>query len=577
MRNKVLRRIVVIMAIAMFLITAAIVGSFVIVSLNDTETEVKEFADPVVDQISRFDSITKRDKFLADKRGGAINITIFNSNGDAVGDTSVKELKDQTLFFDDQVSSILNDEIGSTRAKYATVYGGSSTMFTYYVKVAVDNKVDPNSFVIVRFSSTAIIGSKPFMVFMIALAVFWVLVGVAIAVIMFVNIRASMEPLTTVQNIMADIKAGTYKRSQASKYLVASEADKMVEEIDNLGAVINDTMHNLNVLLESITQGVVGFDKNGDVIFSNTKAYEFFGIDVISNDPPKEFLKQYAHEYSMFKQSLKSKVPTTFENEVKGRFLHVETIFPPQTEDVDMYMLMVATDITEQVKTAKAKQDFFANASHELKTPLTAISGYSEILAMNKPTEKQIEKCSQEIQANAIKMKALIDEMLQLSKMDSQTAAISKEEISLRNLCEETIDELRIIAKKNNITISIDGDCMMNGNYKEIMMLIKNLVSNAIKYNKENGKVDVLIEDNEDKVVIKVSDNGIGISKENQEKIFERFYRVDESRGNKSSVESSTGLGLSIVKQVVEDHKGDIKVESELGKGTTFIVTMPKR
>ena len=92
MRNKVLRRIVVIMAIAMFLITAAIVGSFVIVSLNDTETEVKEFADPVVDQISRFDSITKRDKFLADKRGGAINITIFNSNGDAVGDTAVKEL-----------------------------------------------------------------------------------------------------------------------------------------------------------------------------------------------------------------------------------------------------------------------------------------------------------------------------------------------------------------------------------------------------------------------------------------------------------------------------------------------------
>jgi len=147
----------------------------------------------------------------------------------------------------------------------------------------------------------------------------------------------------------------------------------------------------------------------------------------------------------------------------------------------------------------------------------------------------------------------------------------------LRNLCEETIDELRIIAKKNNITIKIDGESMVYGNYKELMMLVKNLVSNAIKYNKPDGEVLVTIEDKEDSVVLQVKDNGIGVSKENQEKIFERFYRVDESRGTLSAGESSTGLGLAIVKQVVEDHKGTIKVESELGKGTTFIITLPKR
>ena len=552
-------------------------ASFIVVSLNDTETEVKEFAEPIADQISRLDSISKRDQYLASKRGSSINITIFDSNGNAVGDTSDKELKYQSLSFDEQIESILKDEIGAVRTKYTEVYTGYSRMFTYYVKVAVNNKIDPNGFVVVRFSETAITGKLPFLILMIALVVFWFLVAIAVAVFMWINVRASMEPLKDVQNIMSDIREGKYKRSKTNKLLVASEADKMVEEIDKLGAVINDTMHNLNVLLESITQGVVGFDENGDIIFSNTKAYEFFGIDVINNDPSKEFLKKYAHEYSMFKQSLKTRVPTTFENEVKGRFLHVETIFPPRDEEVDMYMLMVATDITEQVKTAKAKQEFFANASHELKTPLTAISGYSEILSMNKPTEKQIAKCSQEIQTNAIKMKSLIDEMLQLSKMDSQTAGITKEEISLRNLCEETIDELRIIAKKNNISIKIEGDSMIDGNYKELMMLIKNLVSNAIKYNKENGVVNVIIEDDEHFVVLKVQDNGIGISKENQEKIFERFYRVDESRATVDSGESSTGLGLSIVKQVVEDHKGTIKVESELGKGTTFIVDLPKR
>ena len=279
--------------------------------------------------------------------------------------------------------------------------------------------------------------------------------------------------------------------------------------------------------------------------------------------------------YRIFK-FVETKETATFKNEIKGRYLHVETIFPPQEEGIDMYMLMVATDITEQVKTTRAKQEFFANASHELKTPLTAIAGYSEILTMGKPTEKQLAKCSTEIQQNALRMKALIEEMLQLSKLDAQTTAIEKEEISLRNLCEETIDELRVIAKKHNISITIEGEATIEGNYKDIMMVIKNLISNAVKYNKENGHVKVKIKDDDDNVKISVKDNGIGISKEDQEKIFDRFYRVDAARSTTAD-ESSTGLGLSIVKHIVENHKGTIKVVSEINKGSEFIITLPKR
>jgi two-component system phosphate regulon sensor histidine kinase PhoR len=109
-----------------------------------------------------------------------------------------------------------------------------------------------------------------------------------------------------------------------------------------------------------------------------------------------------------------------------------------------------------------------------------------------------------------------------------------------------------------------------------MMMLVKNLVSNAIKYNKEKGYVKITIKDKGDSVILSVKDNGIGIAKENQEKVFERFYRVDEARVSVGD-ESSTGLGLAIVKQVVQDHKGTIEIESDLGKGTEFIITMPKR
>ena len=472
----------------MFIATAAIVGAFILVSLNDTETEVHEFSEPIIDQISRLDNISRLSLFIANKRGSSIRMTIFNSDGDVIEDTFDRtKLKENTIFFDDNISSILKEEItdkNPTRSTYDTIYDGSYVMYTYYVKVAVNDRVDMNEFVIVRFSSTAVVGSKPFMIFAIALAVFWVLVVVVIAVLFNLNIKASMEPLTTVQNIINDISEGKYKKTVHNKYLVASEADKMVEEIDKMGAVINDTMHNLNVLLATITQGVIALDKDGEIIFSNEKAYEFLDVNV-EKGPTKEFERMYDREYSMFKESLQTKTPVVFENVVKGRYLHVETIFPKQEEGMDMYMLLVITDITEQAKTAKAKQEFFANASHELKTPLTAIAGYSEILTMGNATEKQVEKCSTEIQSNAIRMKSLIDEMLQLSKMDAQTSDIETEEGSLKNLCEGIIEELKVIAQKQNITISVEGDAIIKGNRKELIMLIKNLVSNAIKYNKE--------------------------------------------------------------------------------------------
>ncbi len=564
------------MSVTMFIITAAIVGSFAIVSLNDTETEVKEFAEAISDQVSRVESLMRLDMLISNKQGSSIRMTVFSPSGEAIGDThDIEQLKERNLSFDPQTEALLTADNGATLSKYAIIYQNSSRMFTYYVKVQISEDVYKSGFVIVRFAKPALVGQKPFIIFVVALTIFWIVVSIALIVFYRLNVRASVEPLTTVQNIMSDIREGKYKKTEVSKYLVASQADKMLEEIDKMGATINDTMHNLNVLLESITQGVIALDKEGEIIFSNTRAVELLTIDP-KKGPTKEFEKQYAQEYAMFKESLKSHVPTVFENTVNGKYLHVQTIFPEEVEGLDMYMLLVATDITEQVKTAKAKQEFFANASHELKTPLTAIAGYSEILSMNKPTEKQITKCSTEIQMNAIKMKTLIDEMLQLSKMDSQTREIEKEEFSLKTLCEETIDELRVIAKKHDIEISITGDCQVYGNYKEMMMLVKNLVSNAIKYNKEKGYVKITIKDKGDSVILSVKDNGIGIAKENQEKVFERFYRVDEARVSVGD-ESSTGLGLAIVKQVVQDHKGTIEIESDLGKGTEFIITMPKR
>ena len=159
-------------------------------------------------------------------------------------------------------------------------------------------------------------------------------------------------------------------------------------------------------------------------------------------------------------------------------------------DTVGIYMLLVITDITEEKNALKYKNQFFADASHELKTPLTAITGYSEMLSISTTNEKVVKKCSDEINKNAIRMKALIEEMLQLSKMENIKTDIEFEQISLRNILDSIIEDLSVIAKKKQVDINISGEATIMGNKKLIIMLYKNLISNAIKYNKENGSID---------------------------------------------------------------------------------------
>ena len=173
-------------------------------------------------------------------------------------------------------------------------------------------------------------------------------------------------------------------------------------------------------------------------------------------------------------------------------------------------------------------------------------------------------------------MKTLIEEMLQLSKMEGEKIEIDKETISLRNIMDSVVDDLSVIAKKNNVSVSIEGDEIITANKKLIINLMKNLLSNAIKYNKIDGKVKVQFYKEDGQVIFDISDTGIGIEKENLPKIFDRFYRVEESRTTINQVESSTGLGLAIVQRIVDLHDAKIEVKSVFGEGTEFKITFKK-
>ena len=222
----------------------------------------------------------------------------------------------------------------------------------------------------------------------------------------------------------------------------------------------------------------------------------------------------------------------------------------------------------------KQKSDFFANASHELKTPITVMQGFAEMLlnkeGMDNISKKQLERIYKE----CLRLGSLISDMLMLSQMESRDAPIRVlSEVALAEVAREVLDGLSEKAQSRNISTNIVGSAMLTADQTMIFELVENLVSNAIKYNKDGGSVTVSINETNTGVCLKVEDTGIGIEKEHLPRLCERFYRVDKSHSKRIG---GTGLGLAIVKHICAISNAELSIESEFGIGTTVTVVFSK-
>ena len=224
----------------------------------------------------------------------------------------------------------------------------------------------------------------------------------------------------------------------------------------------------------------------------------------------------------------------------------------------------------EVLNASKVRQEFTSNVSHELKTPLHVISGYAELIKEGIVKDSDVKEFGEKIYSEASRMSKLVEDIMKISKLESDKT-IEKTQLKLKNIVVAIVDSLMIEADKKNVKFKLSlNDCAISGNYDSIYSLIFNLVDNAIKYNKTNGKITIKLQEVSNNVILSVKDTGIGIPKEDLDRIFERFYRVDKSRSKDSG---GTGLGLAIVKHSLIVNNATIKVESELKKGSTFTVT----
>ena len=302
------------------------------------------------------------------------------------------------------------------------------------------------------------------------------------------------------------------------------------------------------------------------------------GYDVIIADNlcnSKEIVKERIEKITG-KTTKFYNVDLTLEDETVYK-LKIDPVYLQNSKNAIIGSIINIENITEIVKLENMRRDFVANVSHELKTPLTSINGFVETLIMNE--DLQVSKRNRFlaiIQKESDRLKRLIEDILLLSSIENKNDLV-KESISLYDVFKEVYDMINYIASSKNIDLSyeFEDDKVVVQAYGDYMkQLLLNLIDNAIKYTPNGGKVIVKQFTKDNNIIIEVIDNGMGIPKEDQSKIFQRFYRVDKAR---SRSVGGTGLGLAITKHIVNSLNGSISVESEFGEGSKFIVKLPKK
>ena len=243
-------------------------------------------------------------------------------------------------------------------------------------------------------------------------------------------------------------------------------------------------------------------------------------------------------------------------------------------EELQPIMDTIRKQHEDILHSALMRQEFTANVSHELKTPLTSISGYSELIEAGMTNEEDTRRFAAEIHKNAIRLLSLINDTLELSKLDTLSGETQMEPVNMHELAVTCADMLELNAAKRGISIHVEGkDAYIMGSRQMLEEVVYNLCDNAIRYNKDNGRVTLSVRDRGDTVILKVKDTGIGIPKEHRERVFERFYRVDKSRSKSTG---GTGLGLAIVKHIAAVHGATLELESEVNVGSTITITFLK-
>ena len=502
-------------------------------------------------------SIDDDEDYLKDlaKKKRDFRITLIKEDGDVIFDSS----KDPKLL---PTHSDRPEVIKAKKSGFASVERYSNTLSKdlYYVSL----KLDDGNIIRVSREMDNLLGA--FTKVLPIDVIMSILVFIVAALVSKRLTKKTFEPLNNLKEDLTNIN--TEKFPEISPFI--NKINKQNKTIKDNYKEIRRERDTIDTILKNMKESLIIIDENKNLLSVNNSAKELFnskreliGENILNLIRDDELLK-------LIDDALMGKSVESITNIGNREFkFYVNPVF----EDKKVRgVVILLIDETEEIRALRLREEFSSNVSHELKTPLTSICGFSELLVNGMVDEENKNEFYKLIYDDSKRLLNLIEDIMKISGLESDEA-FSREEIDLRELISDILKAQRNLIEEKNISTKVTGNGKVFENKTMMWELFANIINNGLKYNKDNGKLDVKIDESEENYEVLITDTGIGIPSEDLSRIFERFYRVDKSRSRKIG---GTGLGLSIVKHVLQSIDGKLEISSKLGMGTSFKIILKK-
>ena len=400
--------------------------------------------------------------------------------------------------------------------------------------------------------------------------IFGVEVLVAVCTVLFSNFLTK-KIVAPINRLDLDHPADNEIYDELSPLLgkISRQNEVIAQQIKSL----REKQEEFTSITENMSEGFLVLDNNTDILSYNTSALRLLGAETV---PAESHVSALALNRSAgFRSAVDGALAgKRSEQLVRQGGRCCQVMANPVLRDGEVEgAVVVILDITEREERENLRREFTANVSHELKTPLTSISGFAEIIKNGIVKPEDIPRFAGNIYEESQRLVTLVDDILNLSRLDEADVQLEREDFDLSSLARDVAGRLKASAKKNGVVITVIGDkAEINGVKSIVDEMVFNLVDNAVKYNKQNGRVTVTVDSSSDGTALTVTDTGIGIPQADVDRVFERFYRVDKSHSKEIG---GTGLGLSIVKHGAAFHNAKVSLQSTEGEGTTVRLVFP--
>lgn len=519
---------------------------------NQVTSDLADRAEEIATIYNYLQDIDDLQKF-ADSN---LRITLISDDGEVLFESSnIEEEKMENHLERPEIQQAINSGEGRAN-RYSETVGSN----VYY---CAKKLYDGNIIRISKETSNMYLFFSNAIPYIILLIIIMLIASIVLSILLT---KKLVKPINKVATEIADIDS-----EEEPDFKIYDELLPFISEIKHQRTEIQERLrleryekNKLSAIMQNMSEGLLLIDDKKNIMLASHKAEKIFN-----------FNSDYIGK-NIIRISRNKRLNDSINDAIEGKSNSVEItvndriyrIFsnPVKENNIQFATMCLIIDITEKYRMEQMRQEFTANVSHELKTPLTSISGYAEIIESGIAKEEDIHKFVGKIHLESDRMLNLVKDIIRLSELDESDLKSGFTTIPLLSLAQEAINPLYTSAERKNVKITVSGTeneifgdrCMMNE-------LVYNLCDNAIRYNNIGGKVDIIIE----KKKITVKDTGIGIPKEHQSRIFERFYRVDKSRSKQTG---GTGLGLAIVKHIALQHNAEITVDSDTGKGTAISI-----